>query len=188
MKHLGRILGLTLVLAACRQDMHDQLRFEPLEVSSFFADGRSARPRVEGTVARGDRAPDEHWFDGRQDGELAETFPMEVDADVLARGREQYNIYCSPCHDHSGYGQGMVVKRGMKQPPSFHIQRLQESPPGYFYDVITNGFGAMYDYSDRIREADRWAIVAYLRALQYSQNAPIAELSADEQRTLEGSR
>lgn len=182
------LLAAALLLAACRQDMHDQPRFEPLETSSFFADGRSARPRIEGTVARGDRAPDPHWSEGRVDGELATTFPMEVDAAVLQRGRERYDIFCSACHDRTGYGQGMVVKRGMKQPPSFHIQRLQEAPPGYFFDVITNGFGAMYDYADRIDPADRWAIVAYLRALQLSQNTQLADLGADERQRLEGAR
>jgi len=179
---------LALLSAGCRQDMHDQPRFEPLEGSSFFADGRSARPRIPGTVARGEALPDPHLLEGRVDGELATELPMPLTHELLERGRERYDIYCSACHDHAGYGEGMVVKRGMKQPPSLHAQRLRESTPGYFFDVITNGFGAMYDYADRISPADRWAIVAYVRALQLSQNVPVASLGDAERARLEGAR
>jgi len=163
-------------LAACRQDMHDQPRFEPLEKSTLFADGRASRPRVPGTVARGERVFDEHLETGRVGGELATTFPMPVTAAVLERGRQRFDIHCSACHDRVGTGEGLVVKRGLKQPPSFHVERLRQAPPGYFFDVITRGFGAMYDLSDRITPADRWAIVAWIRTLQRSQNASLEDV------------
>jgi mono/diheme cytochrome c family protein len=172
------LLLLTGAMAlACRQDMHDQPRFEPFEASSFFADGRASRPRVPGTVARGEREHDAHFLEGRTGTELATTFPMPVTRAVLERGRERYDVFCSACHDRAGTGQGIVVKRGLKQPPSFHVERLRSAPPGYLFDVITRGFGAMTDLSDRVPPADRWAIVAYLRALQRSQNGTLADLS-----------
>lgn len=171
---------------ACRQDMHDQPRFEPLEKSAFFADERSARPAVAGTVARGELKLDAHLELGRVNGEFAETFPFEVTSDILERGRERYGIFCANCHDRVGNGQGMVVKRGMKQPASFHVQRLRSSTPGYFFDVITNGFGVMYDYADRIPTQDRWAIVAYVRALQFSQGVDADTLPPDDLVRLEG--
>ena len=174
------------LLSGCRQDMHDQPRYEPLEKSAFFADGRSSRPQVPGTVARGELRLDEHLFEGTVGGEQAATFPFEVTADVLERGQDRYNVFCSVCHDRLGTGQGMIVKRGMKQPTSFHVERLREAPHGYFFDVITNGFGVMYDYSDRITPEDRWAIVAYVRALQLSQNANVGELAEDDRQRLEG--
>ena len=175
---LTPVLALAALLAAaCRQDMHDQPRFEPLEASSFFADGRSSRPQVRGTIARGELRLDEHLYRGTVDGELATTFPFEMTRDMLDRGRERYDIYCSVCHDRTGSGEGLVVKRGLKQPPSFHIERLREAPPGYYFDVITRGFGAMYDLSDRIPAEDRWAIVGYVRALQLSQNATIMDVA-----------
>lgn len=181
----GLSLLLVCLLPACRQDMHDQPRFEPLEASAFFADGRSARPRVPGTVARGEREYDAHLLEGREGGELATTYPMPITRAVLERGRERYDIFCSACHDRAGTGQGIVVKRGLKQPPSYHIERLRSAPPGYFFDVITRGFGAMTDLSDRIPPADRWAIVAYVRALQRSQNGQLADLSAAARARLE---
>lgn len=177
MKH--PLLGLACLWLglACRQDMHDQPRFEPMEPCSLFADGRSARPRVPGTIARGEREYDAHLIEGRVDGEPAQTFPMEVSREVLLRGRERYDVFCSACHDRAGTGAGIVVKRGLKQPPSFHVERLRTSPPGYFFDVITRGFGSMTDLSDRIPPADRWAIVAYVRALQRSQSGTLADVS-----------
>jgi mono/diheme cytochrome c family protein len=177
---------LAFVLAACRQDMHDNPRFEAFEPSSFFADGRSSRPRVPGTVARGEREYDAHFLEGRVAGELAPSFPWPVTAETLARGRERYDIFCSACHDRVGTGRGIVVQRGLKPPPSFHIERLRAAPPGYFFDVITRGFGAMVDLSDRIPPADRWAIVAYVRALQRSQHATVADLSSAARERLEG--
>lgn len=180
-------IGLVLV-ASCRQDMHDQPRYEPLEASAFFADGRSARPQVPGTVARGELQLDEHLYTGKIDGELATTFPFEITREVLLRGRERYDIVCSVCHDRTGYGEGIVVKRGLKQPPSLHIERLRESPPGYFFDVMTNGFGSMYDLADRIGAEDRWAIVAYVRTLQFSQNAGLIDVPPGQRAFLEETR
>lgn len=179
------LAGLT---AGCRQDMHDQPKLEPLEASEFFPDGRASRAQVAGTVARGELRLDPHLYTGKIDGQLATTFPFEVTEEVLLRGRERFDIFCSVCHDRAGYGEGMAVKRGMKRPPSLHIERLRESPPGYFFDVITNGFGAMYDLSDRIDYADRWAIVAYVRALQLSQNATLDDVASNARADLEAKR
>jgi hypothetical protein len=173
---------------ACRQDMHDQPKYEAMEASPFFTDGRSMRPLVEGTVARGRLFEDTHFFAGMVDGVPAETFPFEVTASVLERGRERYGIFCAPCHDGAGHGEGMIVKRGMKHPPSLHIERLRAAPPGYFYDVITRGFGAMYDLADRVPPRDRWAIVAYVRALQLSQNATIDDATPEARAALEASQ
>ena len=179
------VLSAILFLAGCRQDMHDQPRFEPLEASALFADGRSSRPRVPGTIARGEREYDSHLLEGRVNGELASTFPMEVTRELLERGRERYDVFCSACHDRAGTGRGIVVERGLKQPSSLHIERLRKAPPGYVFDVITRGFGAMYDMADRIPADDRWAITAYVRALQRSQNGTIADVAgADRTRLL----
>jgi len=164
------------VVASCRQDMHDQPRYEPYEGNASYADGRGDRPQVEGTIARGQLALDQLFHTGKEDEEFAARFPFPVTAEVLERGRERYDIYCAVCHDRTGYGKGMAVQRGFRQPASFHEDRLRESPPGYFYDVITNGFGSMYDYADRIAPRDRWSIVGYIRALQASQNVPVDTL------------
>jgi len=168
-----------------RQEMYNQSRFEPLEKNSFFADNRSSRPWIKGTVARGHLRIDAHLYTGIVDGKPAETFPFPITRDVILRGRERYNIYCSPCHGYEGDGRGMVVRRGMKQPPSYHIERLQNETPGYFFDVMTNGFGAMYSYASRIKPRDRWAIIAYVRALQLSQNATLDDVPADVRQRLE---
>jgi hypothetical protein len=180
----GIALGL-LFIAGCRQDMHDQPRYEALEPSDFFADGRSARPLVEGTVARGHLRDDELMFAGRIDGEPAQVLPFPVTRAVLERGQERYNIYCTPCHDHVGNGQGMIVQRGLRPPPSFHIERLRQAPVGHFFDVITNGYGAMANYAVEVAVADRWAIVAYIRALQLSQYADVAKLPEVDRRVLQ---
>ncbi len=174
------------LVAACRQDMHDQPRYEPYEPSAFFADGRSVRPQVEGTVARGELAQDEHLLLGRVGGEFATSFPFEITAEIMERGRERYAIFCAPCHDQLGNGHGMIVQRGLRAPSSFHVERLREAPPGYFFDVVTNGFGAMFDYADRIEPRDRWAIVAFVRALQLSQNASLADAEPGARAALEG--
>lgn len=172
------------ILAGCgRQDMVDQHRYEPLEASPFFEDGRSVRPPVEGTVARGHLRLDEPFYTGKRDGELVSELPVPVTEALLSRGRERFDIYCSPCHGRTGAGQGMVVRRGFRQPPSLHIARLRRAAPGYFFDVITNGFGVMSSYATLVPVGDRWAITAYIMALQYSQNAPIDELPpADAER------
>jgi len=180
------LLALTaLCLAGCDNNMRHQARYDPLEASPFFKDGRSARPLVEGTVARGDLREDEHLETGKIAGAHAVEFPFPVDESVLRRGQERYQIYCSVCHDGLGYGRGMVVRRGFKQPPSFHEERLKQAPAGYFFDVITHGFGAMYDYAAQINVHDRWAIIAYIRALQLSQNALIADIPLQEREKLQ---
>ncbi len=172
-----------LVLAGvtgCRQDMHDQPKYIPLRPSSFFDDGRSARPIIAGTVARGHLDEDTAFYTGKgPDGKYLDTFPFPITKEVLQRGQQRYTIYCTPCHDRLGTGNGMVVRRGFRHPPSYHIDRLRQAPNGYIFDVITNGFGAMQDYSAQISPADRWAIVAYERALQLSQNATLNDVPAD---------
>ena len=175
---------LSMLSTGCRQDMHDQPRFEPLERNAFFADGRSARPAVAGTVARGQLNIDDHFYKGKVNGELVATFPFPITKEILERGRERYNIYCTPCHGVLGYGNGMIVQRGFRPPPSFHIQRLQEVPVGHFFDVMTNGLGAMYDYSDKVSPHDRWAIAAYIRALQLSQNTTVEDVPEDMKQKL----
>jgi mono/diheme cytochrome c family protein len=153
-------------LSACRQDMHDQPKYEPLEASAMFADRLSARPLVEGTVARGQLNEDEHFYTGKIDGVPVETFPYPITREIVDRGHERYDVFCAPCHDRAGGGRGMVVRRGYRQPPAFSDPRLMTVPPGYFFDVMTNGFGVMPDYRAQIPPADRWAIAAYIRALQ----------------------
>jgi hypothetical protein len=177
-----------LLLVSCRQDMHDQAKYEPLEQSDFFGDQRSSRAPVEGTVARGQLREDEHFYTGKTNNQPVHTFPMELNEQLLKRGQERYNIYCSPCHDQTGQGLGMVVQRGFKRPPSFHIQRLVNMPVGHYYDVITNGFGVMASYAEQVPPEDRWAITAYIRALQVSQNATIADVPEQERTKLEASR
>jgi mono/diheme cytochrome c family protein len=165
-----------LALAGCRQDMHDQPKYRPLRATTFFRDGSSARPRVEGTVARGTLQEDEGFFTGKVGGAPVAELPFEVDEHVLDRGEERYNIYCTPCHDATGSGRGMVVQRGYRQPSSFHDERLRAAPPGHFFDVMTNGFGVMPDYRAQINPRDRWAIVAYIRALQLAQRASPSDI------------
>jgi len=155
-----------------RQDMADQPKNRPLSPSPFFEDGRSERPLLENTVARGSIADDDLFVPKESNA-----FPLPINAELLERGRERYKIFCTPCHGIQGDGNGMVAMRGMKHPPSFHEPpRLREVPNGYLYDVITNGFGAMLGYSQQIPPADRWAIVAYVRALQLSRHAPVSDL------------
>jgi mono/diheme cytochrome c family protein len=176
-----------LVVPGCRQDMHDQPKYQPLEASTFFKDGRASRPRVPGTVARGRRDDDAVLVSGKADGKLTEVFPAPVTKATLERGHQRFDVYCSPCHDRAGTGRGMIVERGYKQPSSFHDERLRGMPPGYFFDVMTNGFGVMPSYAAQVPVADRWAIAAYVRALQLSQHATLAEVP-DAERTalLEG--
>jgi mono/diheme cytochrome c family protein len=167
--------------AGCRQDMHDQPRHEPLEEAAFFADRSSARAPVPGSVPWGtspdrpDRAflrEDELLFTGRTTGgAFAESFPFEITAPLLDRGQMRYDIFCSVCHDRTGGGDGMVPQRGFRRPPTFHSDRLRDAQPGYLFDVISRGFGVMPSYAEQIPVSDRWLIVAYLRALQLSQNA-----------------
>jgi hypothetical protein len=174
-----------MLLTGCRQDMHDQPKYKPFKSSRFFSDGRASRPLIAGTVARGFLREDEHLYRGQVNGKDAETFPIPVTAELMVRGQERFNIYCTPCHDHTGNGLGMVVRRGLRRPPSFHQDRLRNAPVGHFYDVITNGFGLMQDYSAQIAPRDRWAIIAYIRALQRSQYAPLDDVPADQRSQLD---
>lgn len=169
-------VGLVFV-AGCdhlRQDMGTQPKNKPLSPSEFFSDGRSERPLVENTVARGSIADDDLFVP-----KDSNSFPLPLNAELLQRGQERYTIFCSPCHGQQGDGNGMVAMRGMKHPPSFHQERLRQVPNGYAYDVITSGFGQMLGYSAQIPPRDRWAIIAYLRALQLSRNARVSELPAE---------
>ena len=168
-----------LAVAGCRQDMHNQPKYIPLRESDFYTDHRSGRPLLEGTVARGDAQGDELLYTGKVNGELATVFPFPVTEAVMRRGQERFDIFCSPCHARTGDGDGMVVRRGFRAPPSFHIDRLRQAPPGHFFDVITNGFGAMPDYRQQVPVRDRWAIVAYIRALQASTAAGLGDVPAD---------
>jgi mono/diheme cytochrome c family protein len=177
-----------LLLGACRQDMHDQPRYDPFERSAFFDDRRAARPLVPGTVVRGHLDEDDALFRGLAGTAPVEAVPLPISPQLLARGRERYDIYCSPCHDRVGTGGGMIVQRGFKRPASLHDARLRESPAGYFFHVISNGFGVMSGYAAQILVADRWAIVAYIRALQLSQHATLADLADEERARLEQQR
>lgn len=176
-------LGLCIVLgASCRMDMHDAPRYEPLEASTFFADGMSGRQPVEGTVAVGHLKEDTYFETGKlDDGSFGDRLPFELTEADLDRGQQRYNIFCSPCHGEAGNGMGMVVQRGLKQPPSFHEQRLRDMSLGYFFNTITNGFGVMFDYRERVKPRDRWLISAYIRTLQLSQNATMNGLEANDQ-------
>ena len=176
-----------VALTGCRQDMHQAARYDPLEQSPFFADQRSARPQIEGTVSRGNLRDDKLFYTAKQpDGQLVDTVPVKVDKALLLRGQDRFDVYCSPCHGRTGDGNGMVVQRGFKQPTSYHTDRLRAQPVGYFYDVIANGFGAMQDYSAQVAPRDRWAIAAYVRALQFSRNAGVADVPADARGVLDG--
>jgi hypothetical protein len=172
-----------LALASCyRQDMADQPRYDPFEESTFFADGLSSRPLPEGTVARTANSETLEFMTGRSGTKPLQLMPLAIDMDLLLRGRERFDIFCSPCHDRTGSGQGMAVIRGFQRvPPSFHLDRLRDAPDGHLYDVITAGFGAMQSYAAEIAPRDRWAIVAYVRALQLSRNARVADAPAEEQ-------
>lgn len=174
--NLLAVLAALALLSACRNGMETQPKFTPLAPSSLFDDGRSARPIPEGTVARGQLDADPAFYQGMAGGKHVEDFPVPVTRELLARGQERYNIYCAPCHDTVGNGLGMIVRRGYRRPPSFHIDRLRKAAAGYYFDVITNGFGAMPAYAQQVPPGDRWAIVAYLRALQLSRYAPAADL------------
>src|SRR5580704_5532397 len=176
--------AVAMLLSGCRLDMHLQPKYLPYEPSSFFPDGRSERQPVEGTVARGQLRTDELFYTGKINGAEADQFPFPITRADLERGRERFNVYCTPCHDYTGSGRGMIVQRGFPQPPSYHIQRLREAPVGHFYEVITDGFGVMYSYAARIEPADRWRIAAYIRVLQASQNAKIDDVPAGDRSQL----
>ena len=171
--------------AGCHTDMYDQPRNEPLEKSDFFEDGRASRPLVAGTVARGELREDSAYYTGKRDGKLVNEPPLKVDMALLERGRERFNIFCTPCHGLAGEGDGMIVRRGFRQPPTYHSDRLRGAPIGHFFDVMTNGFGAMPDYAEQVTVRDRWAVAAYLRALQLSRYAAPEDMSDTDRQRLE---
>jgi mono/diheme cytochrome c family protein len=175
------LLAALALTSACRIDMHVQPRQNPLSRSDFYPDQRSARPPVEGTVARGDLRADTYFYTGKIGAKPGDVMPFPVTKEVLDRGRERYNIFCAPCHSRLGDGDGFVPARGFaRKPPSFQDPRLQKAPVGYFFDVMTEGFGIMPDYASQIPPRDRWNIVAYVRALQLSQNATLADVPAGQ--------
>jgi len=180
-------LGL-LILTGCRQDMQDQPKYKPLGQTAFFSDNRQSRPVIANTVARGDlRDGDSEFYTGKsskpsKDGKTdvdVDIFPITVDKELIERGHERFDVFCSPCHGRLGNGLGMIVRRGFKQPPSYHIERLRNAPVGHFFDIVTNGYGAMYNYSAQITPRDRWAIISYIRVLQYSESQKANQLSAE---------
>jgi len=177
---LPALLLVLLATAGCRIDMHVQPYYRPLTKSDFFADGRSARNPVEGTVARGDLREDTYLYTGKVNGNLGDALPFPLTRAVLDRGHERFNVYCTPCHGRVGDGNGFIPSRGLRRPPSYHIDRLRKVPLAYFFDVMTNGFGVMPDYSSQIPVRDRWAIAAYVRALQLSQNATAADVPSGQ--------
>lgn len=166
--------------------MHVQPKYKPDRPTTFFSDGRSERPAVPGTIAHGELHSDELLDSGMINGTPANVFPFPITATDLARGQQRYNIYCSPCHAYDGSGRGMIVLRGFQRPPSYHTDRLRNAPAGHFFDVITNGFGNMYSYASRISPTDRWRIAAYIRALQLSQHAPLADVPPAMRNQLDG--
>ncbi|MGE0864086.1 MAG: cytochrome c [Vicinamibacterales bacterium] len=174
-----------LVAAGCRQDMHDAPRYEAFEASTSFANGAASRTAPTGTVARGWLRDDEALYTGKVGGQLVDQFPFAIAHADLERGQQRFNIYCTPCHGKLGDGNGMVVQRGLRQAASYHQDRLREEKAGYFFDVITNGFGAMQGYAEQIPVRDRWLIVAYVRALQLSQHASVNDVPADRRAELD---
>lgn len=176
------VVGLVLVviLTGCRQDMHNQPKFYPQRGTKLYVDGRSARLQVQNTVARGQLRDDSYFYTGLVSGAEGSTMPFPVTMDVFARGQERYNVYCTPCHSRVGNGVGMIVQRGYAKAGNFHTARLNAAPLGHFYNVIANGYGAMPDYSAQLTPEDRWAVVAYIRALQLSQNAQLGDVPAGE--------
>ena len=183
---LTALAALAVLALGCRQDMHDQPRVKPLGASDFFADGQGARPLPAHAVARGDLRADALTYTGlTPEGDLATAPPMPVTRELLTRGRERFDIFCSPCHGRTGEGRGMVVQRGYKQPSSFHVDRLRQAPVGYVFDVMTNGFGVMPSYAAQVPVEDRWAIAAYLKTLQLSRQFEAAQLTAAERAALD---
>ena len=171
-------------LTACRDDMHNQPRYKPLAASAFFSDGRSARPQVDGTIARGHLKIDEARYTGKIAGEDITEFPIPITKADIERGQNRFNIYCTPCHGRLGDGNGLVVLRGFRQPPSYYSQRLMNAPVGHFFDAVTNGYGAMPSYASRVQTDDRWRVIAYIRALQLSESANLNDVPADQRQNL----
>lgn len=182
------VVGVLVMIAAtgCHQDMYDQPKYKPLTESRFYKDGISSRALAEGTVPRGFARTDELLYTGRAEGKPVDQFPFPVTDEVMKRGHNRFDIFCSPCHGRLGNGQGMIVRRGFPQPRSFHIDSLKNAPAGYFFGVITNGYGRMYSYAASVPVHDRWAIIAYIRALQLSQAVPVSRLTDVERNRLSG--
>jgi mono/diheme cytochrome c family protein len=180
---MAAALGSMSLLTACglRLDMHDQPKFKPLRENDFYADGRASRPVVDGTVARGQLANDELFYTGKLNGQEADQFPYPVNQPMLERGRERFNIYCAPCHSRTGDGNGMIVQRGFKKPPDYTEDRLMKIPVGHFVNVMTNGYGSMSEYKSQLSISDRWAIAAYIRALQLARKGTAADVPAGAQ-------
>jgi len=179
-------IPLLLLMAACRQDMQDQPKYKPLGANRFFADGRDARPIPAGTIARDELNDTDSFHTGQANGAFLDAIPLKVDSKLLHRGQERFDIYCSPCHGRTGDGNGMVAQRGVKIPADIHTDRLRQVPPGYLYQVIKNGYGAMGDYGNQVPVNDRWAIVAYMKALQLSRNASLNDVPAEQRGQLGG--
>lgn len=175
-----------LLLTACRRDMQDQPKYKPLGANRFFADGRDARPIPAGTIARDELNDADSLHTGDANGAFLDAIPLKVDSNLLHRGQERFDIYCSPCHGRTGDGNGMVAQRGVKIPADLHTDRLRQVPPGYVYQVIKNGYGAMGDYGDQIPVNDRWAIVAYVKALQLSRGTRLNDVPAEKHEQLIG--
>lgn len=187
----ARLIGasaLVVTLAACRQDMHDQPKYTALQQSDFFADGQASRPVVANTVARGHLNEDVLLHTGKDGADDSTVFPFPVTGDVMARGQERFNVFCSPCHGRTGVGDGMIVRRGYRRPPPLAEQRLIDAPVGHIFDVVSNGFGAMPDYAEQIPVRDRWAIAAYVRALQLSRHAALDDVPAADRGRLDEAR
>jgi cytochrome c553 len=178
-------LGLFFLLAGCRPDMFQEPKSNPLSSSDFFQDGAGSRPLVPGTVARGHLEENQPFYTGKRGTNLIEAFPMPITRAVLERGRERFDIYCSVCHGRTGSGNGMIPQRGFPVPPSFHIDRLRQAPVGHFFDVMTQGYGVMYSYASRVSPEDRWAIAAYIRVLQFSEDARLNDVPPAERAKLE---
>jgi len=174
---LALVLGaLALFVYGCHLDMDDQPKYKPLAASSFFSNGQSSRPLIEGTVPRGEAQPDEYLYTGKVNGQFADKFPYPVTRAVLERGQDRFTTFCTPCHGQLGDGRGMVVQRGFPQPPSYLSDSVRAEPAGFYFDVITHGFGRMYSYATSVPVHDRWAVIAYIRALQLSRRVPLSEV------------
>jgi mono/diheme cytochrome c family protein len=182
--HISVGVVLFLALAGCRNDMHDQPRYKPLAASEFFSDHRAARPQVDGTVARGHLRIDEARYTGKIGGEDIDQFPIAITKADIEWGQSRFNIYCTPCHGRLGDGNGMVVLRGYRQAATYYSDKLMKAPVGHFFDVITNGFGAMPSYASRLDPDDRWRVIAYIRALQLSESAKLTDVPADKRQDL----
>jgi mono/diheme cytochrome c family protein len=184
---IGHLAILLALAAGCRRDMFSQPKLDPLGKSTFFQNDAASQPIPAHTIARGDFETNDLFFSGMEGTNLVTDFPLPVTAELLQRGRQRYEIYCLPCHGVTGDGHGIVVERGFPAPPSYHIDRLRKAPAGHFFEVITHGYGVMYSYAQRVAPTDRWAIAAYIQALQLSQHAALADVPTNEMARLENS-